>query len=103
MHYVNIQGIFLREFLPTNVADKQCVQVHLHHMTNDVLLMHQLATSHPLTIKQSSIIPTDSVIHLQVGWEIVCEDWHAALHSMIDDPAAHMGNNSLLSILNVLL
>ena len=102
---VNVQVIFLREFLLANVADKRRVHVLLHHMTNDVLFVHQLATSHPLTIKQSSIILTDSVIHLQVGWEIVREDWHAALRSMIDDPAARVGtscNNLSLSFLNVL-
>ena len=58
---VIVEGMFPRELFPTNVADTTPIQVYLRDMESDTLLVRQLATSHPSTMKRSSIIPTDSV------------------------------------------
>ena len=88
---VIVKGIFPNEFFTTNVAEMSRMQVHLRDMAIDALLVHLRTTSHPLTIKRSSIIPTDSVMLPQVGWEVVRKDWHAAVCTMIHNPAARMG------------
>ena len=88
---VIVQGILPTELFPADVAEMPCMQVHLRDMAIDALLVHQRTTSHPLTIKWSSIIPTDSVMLPQVGWELVRENWHATVRTTVDDPAACVG------------
>ena len=88
---VIVKGIFPNELFPTNVAEMSRMQVHLRDMAIDALLVHLRTTSHPLTIKRSSIIPTDSVILPQVGWELVRKNWHATVRTTVGDPAARVG------------
>ena len=88
---VIVQGILPTELFPADGAEMPRMQVHLRDMAIDALLVHQRTTSHPLTIKWSSIIPTDSVMLPQVGWELVRENWHATVRTTVSDPAARVG------------
>lgn len=84
---VRVEGVPPTEIFATKGASMPRLQVHLHDMAIDALLVHDRTTSHPSTLKLGSVATRDSVVIPQVGREHVPKDWQTTA-CVTDDPGA---------------